>query len=700
MTRLTLRQLLAYLDDALRPQDAKEIGEKIAANPAAQQLIQRINQVTRRRRLTAPEFSGEEDHLNDPNLVAAFLDGDLAGDDLSAMEKLCLESDLHLAELAACHQLMSMGNQDPITIPPLSTQRMYAIAKGPESLPNRLPPVQLTPLSQSALEIQLDGAGKRHAHRRWLIPLACCVLVMTIVALIHFATQDKPVPRWAFKQAVTVPQATIAKQEQQDTKKQPSPNEWKEMIAFATRPESLLVGIAGYAAARPTLPSNFFLALGQEEPLAPVKAVPEIDPEAKAGDIPPPVPVLPPLMEPPAKSAKETQPKPDWVKVAIGQYDPESQKEGMLFRHIEGQGWQWMKPQAFVLTHEPLLALPASRAEMQLSNKMKLTLIGSLPGAMSVNYFFETVVNVHHQKEVDLELEIERGRCLITRKPDDVTTLRLRYLDDVWLVKLLAPDTEIGVEVTGRVLPHADDGQPHRRLALYVVKGVAEVERGNSKETLTARKVLLWDNVYGGPGPGSVRDDAPAWLMRKANYPGEVREAVGLFQKRLLDKLSKSSDFSWVKVACAEAMMSRKAWEQYLALFTLGAFDQADALVATLDAGPNPYVRLAALDALLHFMGRKPGQVECVRDALKQQQFNDADMAQMLDLLRGIHAPDRDKIAALLQQMQHPRLAIRELAFRNLTTVVQPNLLSAYDPTAPTAQRDQAVEAIREKLLK
>ena len=56
--RLTLRTLLAYLDDMLDPAETKRIGQKVAESDAAQELIARIKQVTRRRRLTTPPATG------------------------------------------------------------------------------------------------------------------------------------------------------------------------------------------------------------------------------------------------------------------------------------------------------------------------------------------------------------------------------------------------------------------------------------------------------------------------------------------------------------------------------------------------------------------------------------------------------------------------------------------------------------------
>jgi hypothetical protein len=124
--RLTLRTLLAYLDDILEPAQAKEIGEKLAESSMASNLVSRIREVMRRRRLTAPTLSGPGMGI-DPNTVADYLDNTLPPDGVADVEKICLESEIHLAEVAACHQILTLALGEPVEVSAETRERMYAL---------------------------------------------------------------------------------------------------------------------------------------------------------------------------------------------------------------------------------------------------------------------------------------------------------------------------------------------------------------------------------------------------------------------------------------------------------------------------------------------------------------------------------------------------------------------------------------------
>lgn len=126
--RLTLRTLLAYLDDRLAPNQAKEIGQKVTTSPFATELANRIKSVVRRRRL-AKESAGQK--TIDANLIAEYLDDQLTPELVALIEKEILSSDATLAEVAATHQIIGMLN-DPVELSEPMKERLYRLGPQPD----------------------------------------------------------------------------------------------------------------------------------------------------------------------------------------------------------------------------------------------------------------------------------------------------------------------------------------------------------------------------------------------------------------------------------------------------------------------------------------------------------------------------------------------------------------------------------------
>ena len=144
--RLTLRTMLAYLDDVLDPADAQELGRRISESEFASELVHRVRSSTRKMRLAVPEID-EQGVGVELNSVAEYLDNTLPEEQFSDFEQVCLESDVHLAEVASCHHILTLVLGSPAVVTDEVRQRVYRVdaehGDGPsrqEMQPDPLPP--------------------------------------------------------------------------------------------------------------------------------------------------------------------------------------------------------------------------------------------------------------------------------------------------------------------------------------------------------------------------------------------------------------------------------------------------------------------------------------------------------------------------------------------------------------------------------
>jgi hypothetical protein len=135
--RLTLRTLIAWLDDTLTSAEVRTIGQQVSESPFAKELVERVQRVTRQRRLTYPGDLNSAP--TDPNLVACYLDNELPAEQVAEFEKVCLTSDVHLAEVASVHQVLSLIGQKA-KVPPDARNRMYRLVRGRETVKPPTPP--------------------------------------------------------------------------------------------------------------------------------------------------------------------------------------------------------------------------------------------------------------------------------------------------------------------------------------------------------------------------------------------------------------------------------------------------------------------------------------------------------------------------------------------------------------------------------
>ncbi|MEM8735603.1 MAG: hypothetical protein AAGG44_15320 [Planctomycetota bacterium] len=114
--RLTLRTLLAYRDGVLGAEDAEEMHRRIHQSEDASNLLRRVERVTSSAGRTSTTLVGKG-LGGDPNSIAEYLDDVLPKEKVPELERICLESDEYLDELASCHTLLSSAMHTRVPIP-------------------------------------------------------------------------------------------------------------------------------------------------------------------------------------------------------------------------------------------------------------------------------------------------------------------------------------------------------------------------------------------------------------------------------------------------------------------------------------------------------------------------------------------------------------------------------------------------------
>ena len=168
--RLTLRTLLAYLDNTLEPEDAQILRQKLEESGFATQLVQRIRDSLTNKELTAPPPDSAHP-IGEANVISEYLDSTLTAEQISEIERACLESEPHLAEAAACHQILTMVLGQPAEVSDALRRRIHLLPEthgGKQTLSGSFSSVSIPPDDTSrpigggaaAGESPLQGARK------------------------------------------------------------------------------------------------------------------------------------------------------------------------------------------------------------------------------------------------------------------------------------------------------------------------------------------------------------------------------------------------------------------------------------------------------------------------------------------------------------------------------------------------------------
>jgi hypothetical protein len=669
--RLTLRTLLAYLDDTLDPAEIKQIGLKVAESDAAQELIARIKQVTRRRRLTTPPATGPGAKF-DPNTIADYLDNLLPPDQVAEVEKTCLESDVHVAEIAACHQILTLVLGEPVLVPPTAKQRMYGLVHGREAQPQRRPPAVgktdgiAADAHSDADDTLLLGLPLHHHQAtwmRWALPIAAACLLFVLFLTI-----------WSIVKPGGERSAASG-----DTGKETS----SSAVASNTNDKET-------ASKDGDKPKDGDQTKNGDKPKDDDQTKDGTKP--KDGDKPKDGNANVQRPQPPSDAVRE-----------VGTYEkgrPGPLPSVLLVRSRDKDLWLRLHPDKAVSSGDLLLSPPGFISELRLATGVQLQLLGNLPEFMEMLPLCECAATLHATDKFDADLTLDRGRITLTNnKPGEPARCRVRFHDEVWDVTLEEPGSQVGLFLMGRHLTSFQSGlSPRADAGLCVLKGKVSVQIGHEQFSASPPNMFVWENDDKGTQPFAVRDIPPFW--DKTVPDNETADAMRRSVKEL--------QASWTGKATVESVLlndlKSKEWShRVLAVRCLGAIDDLPHLIDALgDEDPfHSDVRIEAIRTLIHWLGRNPGQDDKMYNVIKQTgilidrgytQGEANIIMQLLHPLSDEEKNDKETYDLLIRYLMYNKLPIRELATYHLLRLYPKGREFHYDPARGTDDRAKAVE--------
>lgn len=683
--RLTLRTLLAYLDDVLEPADAREIGTKISESPVAAAMVDRIREVMRKRRITAPELTGPGSGP-DPNLVAEYLDNTLSPEAVTEIERVCLESDIHLAETAGCHQILTIVLGEPVDLPASTRERMYAL--GAISPPQGqsaemearvpIPPATADTRRTAAAAAAAVEAGDEtfaqglpdYLRRRrplWkrMLPAAVVVVLLAWLAWVFNdfgGTLSRPAPKVA---ASNVPPVAESDPPPVDEKALPAAEapEREPPPAEPVPADDADGSIAAVTdSVNPEPPPDL------AEPAAKPAAEPPVEPA------PPEVVVEP---EPVTPAAEVNAPPITYTSIdgIALRYDPETSDWKVLERQSPVAVGDW------IAAPEPF----TSRLEVALGQ-----LVIVVPGGTAI----ESVAPAEGRLT---SVYLDRGRIVLSRPVGDEAssepvTVGIQVGQQQLDVALLEPGTLVGIEVLLRQPQGFSETPPDPPFdgGVFVVAGGASVQPQDGEAFVLSPENgwLGWPDADGNWQQGPLLSN-PQWV----DPIGPPRSQVTAAYARMYEKqfpLDQS-----VAVGVPAIVRTGPAKISQLAVETLGLTENVPQLLRALQVIHNEG-RQAAIVELRKWLPRRPENADVLREQLGTY-FREDEVEPLYKLLWGYSADDlRDSETAmqLIEWLSHDDLAVRELALYHIKTLT--NRPTDYHPLSPVVERQAAISRLKD----
>ncbi len=722
--RLTLRTMLAYLDDILEPDDTEDIGKKIEESEFATNLVHRTRDCMRRLRLGVPALFGRG-LAEDPNTVAEYLDNTLGPERVGEFEKICLESDVHLAEVASCHQILTLVLGEPAEIDPRSRQRMYGLAAQVDA-----PPVQSDSLKAGAAVAARSPAGpppvtrrpkpevpeylRESRSRRWTV--AAMVLVAALLTLGGLVALGPPEVREQLlalvgassteEPAVEAPTQPAAETGADAPPAEPQPAAETEATTEAPPAEAPAGDEHSTAEAAPSVPEAteetkpapvedaaavkpLAPAVPVDEdstaPPAPEPSPPEPDSEAAVPVAPEPVAAKPGAADMPADESAPPEPAADAAPVEepaeLGRFvSKKGAEEVLLRRDAESGQWRRVPSMTALAKGDEVLALPLFRPVLSLSSNITL----QAEGAARLQ-----LVGWSEQQAPVLAIGYGHWTMATVGKPDN--SLVLKFGDQSIQLTFVDGDATLALDVHQVLPPGADpETQPVELVVdLYATNGVIRIREGEKLLELTAPQHAALGTTTAAP----AGDELPKWVT--SDPVSSNRQAIEAIEPLLPN--DKSVDVLLTELSDPHSSVGRRREARALAIRCLAALDNFEPCVDALSDPKEKQFWPTAMEELRSAVARSPETAAKVRTTFESKRG--ADAGALFRMLWGYSADDLKNGGArdLVDALDNNALDYRVMAFWNLTNITGPGN-HGYRPEDRAASRVRAYNAWKEKL--
>ena len=729
--RLTLRTLLAYLDDILDPADAHELGKKIEESEFASGLVHRIRSVTRKLRLGAPKLTGKGMGL-DANTVAEYLDNTLPQDRIPDFEKVCLESDVHLAEVASCHQILTLVLGEPADVDPALREHVRSLLKrsegsaaqeSPRPTPEETagkpvaPPIESPPIESprsqwedatdvpSVTRVKVGATPSGSTIRVWpIVGTLVVAFLLALVALVAIGPLDRNHPVLGrFFADVPSDQAAAAN----DNPAQPGatalpptagtiresatgrPGDGDEAASLASTepatkslPDQEVPGATGLTTADDAEAQKKALSAagGGTLPLPPAPGKEDRPPgdAEREPDMPSPAPDVPATSEKAGAGAPKMEPEGDLPKEptdAAAEPLAHYVSELHVLSRFDSESETWVR----LATHDPvgagerLIVLPTYRPQIVFASGLQVVVIG--PAELQL---------IEADAEGTPGIALEFGNLVVVTDGKPGSRLNLQIGKRLSRVAFEDLDSTLALAVRRYVAPGSD---PTEREGYWLIDAHATAGRLTWQDEGTAEPARIdAGQVAAMVGMGTpvvaTPPAAPEWVDARNMRPIDRTASE---QLETLLQLNRP-----LTISLLEQVTNRLVEVRTLAIRSLSLFDEFD-----------PYVNAFNAKDLRTVWWKD------LRDSLRAAAARDVDTATKIQatferlrgeeggkLFRMLWGYSPEQLAGgaageLVQSLDSPSMDMRVLAFLNLNQITEKT--NAYQPEYEPRRQRRAI---------